>query len=98
VQIFICYHFATKSFETVPLRSPFFAMQDGVHGRCGDLSLCHLHLFTNLLTLSLYDEIFLNSPFTIPFFLPCRMVCMAGAVTSAFTILNSLKNLLKLSL
>jgi hypothetical protein len=37
LQIFIRYPFATKSFETVPLRSPFFAMQDGVDGRGGSL-------------------------------------------------------------
>jgi hypothetical protein len=50
----ICHlHLFTKSFETVPLKSPFFAMQDGVHGRGGDLRICHLHIFTNLLTQSL---------------------------------------------
>ncbi len=175
LQIFIHYPFATKSFETAPLRSPFFAMQDGVHGRCGDLRLCHfhlftksfesvplrplfytagwcawqarlppplpssslykffwicpfkipfsamqdnvhgrycdlhlrhLHLFTNLLTLSLCDKTFETVPLK-SHFLSCRLVCMAGAVTSAFAIFISLRffihypfatKLLKLSL
>ncbi len=66
-----------KSLYTIPLREifwncpfkiPLFAMQDGVHGRGGDLRLCHLHLFSILYTLSLCDKIFWHCPFTIPFF------------------------------
>jgi hypothetical protein len=72
-------------------------MQAGVHGRRGDLRLCHLHLFTNLYTLSLCEKSFETVPLISPF-LPCRMVCMAGAVTSAFAIFISSKKLLKLSL
>ncbi len=59
------------------LYDPFSTLQDGVHGRCDDLSLCHYHLFTKS-----FETVPLRSHF-----LPCRMVCMAGAVTS-FAILT----------
>jgi hypothetical protein len=65
-------------------------MQDGVHGRCGDLRLCHYHLFT---------KSFESVPLRPLFFTAgwCAM-CMAGAVTPAFAIFNSSQNLLKLFL
>ncbi len=118
LRIFQHYPFATKSFKTVPLKSPFFAMQDGVHGRGGDLRLCLHKIFWDSpfktlfchagwcawqarwpepLPSSSLQKFFETVPLKSPF-LSCRMVCMAGAVTSACTILNSLKNLLKLSL
>jgi hypothetical protein len=87
LQIIIHYPFA-RNLLKLSLSNPLFAMQDGVHGRCGDLCLCLLHLFAKS-----FETVPLRSPFS-----SCRMVCMAGAVTSAFAIFISSKNLLSLSL